>query len=498
MRHVHHPGEADPRSILVILPTWVGDFVMATPTLRAVRTRFADARITFLIEPNLVELARGGDWMDELIEWPGKDRRSPLHKEYRRVVAQLRHRRFDWAVLLSNSFRSALIARLAGIKRRIGYDRDGRGLLLTDRLPVKNRRGRGKAQSSFILHPSSFVPAPPGRFTPMPLVEYLADLAEAIGCERPGHRLELFVTPDCDSAVEQRLTSLGMADHRPLVVIAPGAKYGASKCWPVERFAAVADRLIENEKAAVVVACGPGEESLARELGSAIRAHGKPPLPIEGEGGPAPLPLSPEGRGVLASLASLEGRGVLDGGAQSCASDYAAGPRGLNPAARAEGVGPSPLPLSLEGRGVLPVPLSPGGGGVLAPPVSLEGRGVLERKLTGKWFIFDSPRLTLGELKSLVKRSDLLLCNDTGPRHLAKAFEVPVVTVFGPTHPEWTATDYEAERIVRIDADCGPCQQRVCPLGHLKCMTGVTIDAVYEAARELLRSRVAHSELQTR
>ena len=94
-------------------------------------------------------------------------------------------------------------------------------------------------------------------------------------------------------------------------------------------------------------------------------------------------------------------------------------------------------------------------------------------------------------MKSLVRRSDLLLCNDAGPRHFAKAFEVPVVTVFGPTHPEWTATSYEPERIVRIEVDCGPCQQKVCPLGHLKCMTGVTVDMVCDAAGELLRRRPA-------
>jgi heptosyltransferase-2 len=105
--------------------------------------------------------------------------------------------------------------------------------------------------------------------------------------------------------------------------------------------------------------------------------------------------------------------------------------------------------------------------------------------------VFDAPLLTLGELKSLIGRSDLLICNDAGPRHLAKAFNVPVVTIFGPTHPEWTATDYEAERIVRVDVDCGPCQQRICPLGHLKCMTGVTADMVFEAAAELLRVRTA-------
>ncbi len=384
----------DPRSILVVLPTWVGDFVMATPTLRAVRDRFPDAHITFLMEPNLRDLVAGGDWMDACVEWPVKEKRSPFHKEYRKLVRDLRRRQIEWAVLLPNSFRSALIARLAGIKRRIGYDRDGRGFLLTDRIPVKNRRGdvstqqrgadrhepaRGAGSSDETTDrlPSN-LPVSPGPFLPVPIVEHYADLAEVIGCERPGDRLELFTTPDCDRSIHERLESLGIASRRPLVVISPGAKYGASKCWLPDRFAAVADALTKRSDAAAVVTCGPGEEPLAREIASYSR----------------------------------------------------------------ESV-----------------------------------------------HVFDSPRLSLGELKSLIERSDLLICNDTGPRHFAKAFNVPVVTVFGPTHREWTDTSYPHERIIRIDVDCGPCQQRVCPLGHLKCMTGVTVDAVFEAATGLLQAR---------
>jgi heptosyltransferase-2 len=211
----------------------------------------------------------------------------------------------------------------------------------------------------------------------MPLVEYYADLAEAVGCERPSDRLELFTTPDCDESIQNRLSSLGIADRHPLIVISPGAKFGASKCWLPERFAAVADHLIESEGATVIVTCGPGEESIARAIGKAMKQRG---------------------------------------------------------------------------------------------------------------FLYDSPLLTLGELKSLVRRSDLLICNDAGPRHLAKAFDVPVVTVFGPTHPDWTSTSYEKERIVRIDVDCGPCQQRVCPLVHHQCMTGVTVDMVFAAAATLLQT----------
>jgi len=393
-----------PHSILLVLPTWVGDFVMATPALRAIRDRFADARITFLMNPNLRELIRGGDWMDECVEWPARNAETlklrNAEKEgtiagigeekprtYRELVRRLRLRRFDLAILLPNSFRAALIARLSGAKRRIGFDRDGRGFLLTDRIPVKNRRG-GQESAQRTLRSSvrmgTKLPVRLGRYVPVPLVECYADLAEAVGCDRPGDRLELFTTPDCDESIQNKLASVGNADRHPLIVISPGAKFGASKCWLPERFAAVGDRLIESSDAALIVTCGSGEESIARQIGEAMKRGG-------------------------------------------C--------------------------------------------------------------------VFDDPLLTLGELKSLIRRSDLLICNDAGPRHLAKAFDVPVVTVFGPTHPDWTSTSYEKEWIVRVDVDCGPCQQRVCPLGHHQCITGVTVDMVFAAASILLRTNsIQHAE----
>ena len=104
-------------------------------------------------------------------------------------------------------------------------------------------------------------------------------------------------------------------------------------------------------------------------------------------------------------------------------------------------------------------------------------------------YLMTDPLLTLGELKSLFRRCDLLIANDAGPRHIAKAFGVPLVTLFGPTHPDWTATNYPRERIVRVDVDCGPCQQRICPLGHHQCMEAVSVDMVVAAARGLLGRR---------
>jgi heptosyltransferase-2 len=337
------------------MPTWVGDLVMATPLLRAVRNRFNEADIKLLTHAYQRDLFRGGDWMDDFVHWPPRNRSKLWHHEYRALVRESRARRFDLAILLPNSFRAALFAWQIRARRRVGYNRDGRGLLLTDRLPVRNRQRGG--------------------YRPMPLVEYYADLAQHLGCERPDDTLELFTTPDCDDAVDAVLRKHNLAERHPLVVICPGAKFGASKCWPPDRFAAVADRLVAQQGAGVAISPGPGEEDLARRIADAMQ--------------------------------------------QAC-------------------------------------------------------------------WVADEPCLTLGELKSLIRRSDLLLGNDTGPRHFARAFGVPAVTVFGPTDPVWTATSHACERLVKVDIECAPCHEKICPLGHLQCMKQVTVGMVERACSEML------------
>ena len=93
--------------------------------------------------------------------------------------------------------------------------------------------------------------------------------------------------------------------------------------------------------------------------------------------------------------------------------------------------------------------------------------------------------LSLGLTKGCVRRADLLITTDSGPRHFAAAFGRPVVTLFGPTHIGWTETFYAAAIHLQKKVDCGPCQLRTCPLDH-RCMTGLTPSEVYESAERLL------------
>ncbi len=97
-----------------------------------------------------------------------------------------------------------------------------------------------------------------------------------------------------------------------------------------------------------------------------------------------------------------------------------------------------------------------------------------------------SGRTTIRELMAVTKRCGLFLTNDTGPMHIAAAFNVPVVAVFGPTDWRTTAPFGTGHSLVRQPVDCAPCLLRECPVDH-RCMTGVTVELVYQAAAQRLK-----------
>src|SRR3954469_24699964 len=128
-------------TILVFCPNLIGDTVMATPALRALRRGFPGERLGGGAKPNGAPTLAGSPWLDELVLFDPKSRERQ-HRTLA-VVRRLRALRPDLAVLLPNSFRSALVACLAGARRRVGYNRGGRDLLLTDRLNVpRDNEGR--------------------------------------------------------------------------------------------------------------------------------------------------------------------------------------------------------------------------------------------------------------------------------------------------------------------------------------------------------------------
>lgn len=113
---------------------------------------------------------------------------------------------------------------------------------------------------------------------------------------------------------------------------------------------------------------------------------------------------------------------------------------------------------------------------------------VARASATGSVSLASEPR-DLEGLKALCKGARLVLVGDSGPRWCAAAFDVPCVTILGPNFPELTATSLERARVVRVEGlECSPCLERVCPLGHHRCMRDLPVERVVDAALELLRA----------
>jgi len=93
---------------------------------------------------------------------------------------------------------------------------------------------------------------------------------------------------------------------------------------------------------------------------------------------------------------------------------------------------------------------------------------------------------SLETLKAAVSQLDLMLCNDSGTRHVAVAFQVPTVCMMGPTSPKYSEGPYERGKVLRVDVDCGPCQKGVCVTDH-RCMTRIGVEWVTETALGFLK-----------
>lgn len=243
------PKESSASRLLVVMPSWVGDCVMATPLLRAIRRHFELAgRETFMaayLRPHLAPLFASGTGFDACIEGRPGGLLGPL-----REASRLRRHGFDTALILPNSFRAAWLTWLARVPRRVGYDRDGRGLLLTGRVPC---------------------PAPGGRREPEPLVDYYLKLAGPLGVEVTGDTSPRLTPRKPDIALARDLLeSRGISPERPIALLNPGASK-PGKRWPAARFANLADLLHERHGMQILINGAPDERGLIREVASRVQ-----------------------------------------------------------------------------------------------------------------------------------------------------------------------------------------------------------------------------------
>ena len=233
--------------VLVRAPNWIGDAVMAIPALEAIRRVRAKDEICVLARPAMADLFAGQAFADRLLPFDFRGRhRGWLGRE--RLAAELRKERFDVAVLLQNAFEAAWLAWRAGIPERIGYARDARGPLLTKAIRVPRAGEIPKHESHY----------------------YLELLRRAGWADPPREvpRIRLAILDEARADAESALRRAGTREHSWRCAIAPGASYGAAKCWPPERFAQLADRLISECGADVIFFGSPGEKEISDRIRS--------------------------------------------------------------------------------------------------------------------------------------------------------------------------------------------------------------------------------------
>jgi len=228
-------NEKDCRNILVRGVNWIGDAVMTMPAIRSLKLSHPDVRITLLVKPWVSRLFEKDPNVDEIILY--SDPYQGLAGKFR-LAREIRKHDFCMALLLQNAFDAAFIAFLAGIPSRMGYNRDGRRLLLTRAVPFDSR-------AKDLHH-----------------IEYYLDLVRKLGFPPKFEPPWIYLSLDERLGARDKLKSL----RRPVVGINPGATFGSSKRWSPARFAEVACRVISEMRGSAVIFGGPSETGIAEEI----------------------------------------------------------------------------------------------------------------------------------------------------------------------------------------------------------------------------------------
>jgi len=223
--------------ILVWLPSPMGDAILCTPALRAIRDYFKTDKIYFVGSKTVREILSPCEFNNGWIEQKTK---NPFA-----IAKKLKGKGFTHAILFKNSFASALAVFWAGTPTRIGYAREGRGVFLTEK-----------------LYPPKVSAL---KFKPFSMIDYYLEVACRLGCDIQNRQIELQTTAEDTERLRLKIPELSKADG-PIVVIVPGGAFGPSKIWPAKRFAAVIDQLIEKRKATVVVSVSPQEKKIAEKI----------------------------------------------------------------------------------------------------------------------------------------------------------------------------------------------------------------------------------------
>ena len=235
------------KSIVVRGTNWVGDSIMTIPALRELSRIFPDAEIVLHTRKWAEGIFRDADFLDRIITFdPGKWK----IKDTIIQADSLREQRFDLAILLPNSFESALTARLAGIPRRIGYNKDLRGLLLTD--PIAVPEWKNKRHEAFYF--LNLIAEVEKRFIGTDTVMHSKpDSSLQISDERKAEALQILKAAGVDSA-------------KKVIALGTGSTNSRAKRWGADSYAKLNYRLRNDLDANVILVGSADEADIAGEV----------------------------------------------------------------------------------------------------------------------------------------------------------------------------------------------------------------------------------------
>ena len=238
----------DLKKIMVRTTNWIGDAVISLPAIEALHARFPNSEIVLVSKPWVSDLYLNHPAVSRQIVYDAEGEHQGLRGLWK-LVQTLRAERFDAAILLQNAFQAAWMAWCARIPLRIGYARDGRSLLLSDAVE----------------------PPPPAAYGHQ--VYYYLQLLFRCGLIENAATFPEIRLPLAES--EQRwaakqLQEVGLGGRRFLVGISPGAAFGGAKRWITNRYAELADRLIEAVGANVLIFGSRADRPVAEAMAQAM------------------------------------------------------------------------------------------------------------------------------------------------------------------------------------------------------------------------------------
>jgi lipopolysaccharide heptosyltransferase II len=239
--------------ILIINPFGVGDVLFTTPVIRTIKDNQPDTIIGYWCNERVRDILKHNPHIDKIFALSRGDIKRIYNQSrikgiysFLKLVYSIKKEHFDISLDFSLDHRYGLISKLSGIKKRIGFNYKKRGRFLTDRIDIDGYQAKH-------------------------VVEYYLDLLKFINIKPQDARLELAITGQSKREAQDFLAKRGINSQDLIIAIIPGAgaswgKVASIKQWPPENFAWLADKIVENYRAKIIIMGDFSEKELARQV----------------------------------------------------------------------------------------------------------------------------------------------------------------------------------------------------------------------------------------